>query len=120
MAVCNTAAGNLRPFFGKRLALPVRVHIDTRAKIDERQYTLPFDTLRLPRDKVGKIPNVLSGDGLLFHFTSTLPILPRSSSSTLGEPTASRARLLSRPTALTGWTSISVPIGSSAPAIRVS
>ena len=50
------------------------------------------------------------------HFTSTSPIPPRSSSSTRGEPIASRARFPSRPTALTGWTSISAPIVSSAPA----
>jgi len=46
----------------------VRVHLDTRAKIDERQCTLRSDgarwSLTLPRGKIGKIPDVLFGDRL--------------------------------------------------------
>jgi hypothetical protein len=40
MAMHQTVACELRMLFRQGLAPPVRVHIDTRAKIDERQCTL--------------------------------------------------------------------------------
>jgi hypothetical protein len=41
MAMHNAVASDLRSLLGKRLASPMREHIDSRAEIDERQFALP-------------------------------------------------------------------------------
>jgi hypothetical protein len=41
MAMHNAVASDLRTLLGKRLASPMRERIDSRAKIDERQFALP-------------------------------------------------------------------------------
>jgi hypothetical protein len=46
MAMHNAVASDLRSLLGKRLASPMREHINSRAEIDERQFVLPANQAR--------------------------------------------------------------------------